>query len=100
MRYNKLVRDKIPDIIQRKGSTPKIHVANKAEYTEKLREKLREEVEEFLKENDWAELADILEVVYALGEALGRSQSDLTCMRTWKKKQRGAFKQRIILEEA
>jgi predicted house-cleaning noncanonical NTP pyrophosphatase (MazG superfamily) len=66
MKYNKLVRDKIPEIIKRKGKKPIIHVANKKEYWQALKQKLKEEVEEFLKTPNKEELADILEIIYAI----------------------------------
>lgn len=66
MKYNKLVRDKIPERIKKKGDVPVAHVANDTEYWEKLKEKLKEEVEEFLKDEKEDEIIDILEIVYAI----------------------------------
>ncbi|MCC6934588.1 MAG: nucleoside triphosphate pyrophosphohydrolase [Candidatus Yanofskybacteria bacterium] len=100
MRYDKLVRDKIPDIIAEKGSTAETHIAEEAEYLEKLRAKLQEEVGEFLESNTAEELADILEVVYALGVSLGVTRDELERLRAEKAASRGGFEKRIILEEA
>ena len=66
MKYNKLVRDMIPDIIRKEGGIPVIHMADDAEYWEKLKAKLRGETEEFLQESTEEELADILEVIEAI----------------------------------
>src|SRR3989338_4256489 len=66
MKYNKLVRDKNPDIIKQKGSTPVIKIASDEEYLGKLIEKFKEESDEFLKEFSEEELADLLEVIYAI----------------------------------
>lgn len=98
MQYNKLIRDKIPLIIAAKGQTSKTHVADDAEYAAKLREKLSEEVQEFLKDNSVEELADILEVVYALSENLGTDAAALEMLRTKKAEERGGFKKRLILD--
>jgi predicted house-cleaning noncanonical NTP pyrophosphatase (MazG superfamily) len=60
MKYNKLIRDNIPEIIKKDNKIPLIHKASNKEYSEKLIEKLLEEVEEFKKENKEEEMADIL----------------------------------------
>ena len=99
-KYNKLIRDKIPDILKGKGVDFVVHSADDSEYKEKLREKLREEVGEFLKENTADELADVLEIVYALCDDLGISREELEKIRKKKVKERGAFKKKIILDES
>ncbi len=104
MQYNKLVRDNIPEIIKKKGGVTRTHIAADAEYLAKLKEKLSEEVKEFLEATDAAhaaeELADILEVIYALGETKNASRERLESLRRKKSCERGAFKQKIILEES
>ena len=100
MKYNKLVRDKIPEIIKQNGDTPITHIADDDEYRQKLIEKLQEEVDEFTKDNNEKELADILEVVYALGELLNVDQSKLELIRKQKATKSGGFKDKIILDEA
>ena len=63
MKYNKLVRDKIPEIIKADKQTPITHIANQKEFKQKLLEKLQEEVGEFLKEQNTEELADIVNTI-------------------------------------
>lgn len=100
MQYNKLVRDNIPERIQRNGGTSVVHVASDEEYKEKLREKLQEEVNEYMAESSVEELADILEVVYALAALHEVTPQVLENHRATKASERGAFTKRIILESA
>lgn len=97
--YNKLVRDKIPEIIKSKGETPVTRILGKDEYRQKLIKKLTEEVGEFGKENNADELADILEVVYALANDLGVGKNELEDIRANKSAKRGGFNKRIYLIE-
>ncbi len=99
MKYNKLVRDKIPDIIKSKGKTPKTHIATNEEYIIKLKEKLIEEINEFNSSNSSEELADILEVIYSIAENNKISLKKLVSLRIKKAKERGSFKNKIILDE-
>jgi predicted house-cleaning noncanonical NTP pyrophosphatase (MazG superfamily) len=97
MSQGKLVRDKIPQIIQSKGLEPVIYTAGAEEYSTRLRDKLREEVEEFLaSDNDPEELADILEVLYALAEQAGTDRHQLEKLRAAKADDRGGFANQII----
>ena len=99
MKYNKLVRDKIPEIIKQKGKIPTTHIADNEEYWQSLKKKLREEIDEFLKESNKKELSDILEVIWAICDFKEIEKQDLENLRKKKAKQRGGFKKRIILEE-
>jgi predicted house-cleaning noncanonical NTP pyrophosphatase (MazG superfamily) len=99
MKYNKLVRDRIPEIIERNGDKAITHVADDGEYQNKLREKLKEEVNEFVKDGNEKELVDILEVVYAIGELKNISKDKFESLRKTKAEERGGFKKRIILDE-
>ena len=96
---SKLVRDKIPEIIKATGKNPKFYIANEQEYETRLSQKLQEEVLEFLHAKNTEELADILEVVYALGSQLKISPVQLENIRRKKAEERGAFSKKIILEQ-
>ncbi|MFP4514444.1 MAG: hypothetical protein ACLFNO_00320 [Parcubacteria group bacterium] len=99
MKYNKLVRDKIPQIIKSKKIALIVHIASDEEYKQKLRAKLQEEVNEFFEDSNEEELADILEVVYALCDFYNFDKKKLEQIRKDKLKKRGGFKDRIILDE-
>lgn len=99
MKYNKLVRDKIPEIIKKKGVIPVTHIASDNEYWRKLKEKLQEEVDEFIKDSNEEELADILEVVYAICDYKKIDKKELELLRKKKAEERGGFKDQIILDE-
>lgn len=92
----KLVRDLIPDIIRQSGALPLTRTATAIEYADLLRAKLTEETTEYLDGGDWAELADILEVVYALAAAHGLSPAALERLRAGKAQERGTFTRRVV----
>jgi predicted house-cleaning noncanonical NTP pyrophosphatase (MazG superfamily) len=99
MRYNKLVRDRIPEIIRSKGDNPVTHTASDEEFEQKLKEKLKEEADEFFRDGQEEELADILEVVHAI---CGHKKIDIKKLENLRKKkaaERGAFQDKIILDE-
>lgn len=100
MKYNKLVRDKIPEIITSKGGTPITHIADNKEYWEKLKEKLLEEINEFFENEVVEEMADIQEVISAICDYKNFSQEEVDVVKRKKAEERGAFKKKIILEES
>ena len=97
MVYNKLVRDKIPAIINAQGKTVKTRVLDDEEYLTALEAKLDEEVGEYHRDKNLEELADILEVVYALSEHSGHSKEDLLEVYEKKNRERGGFRDRVFL---
>ena len=97
MEYHKLVRDKIPEIIKDHNEIPNIRILDDEEYTLALEQKLDEEVAEYHKDRNLEELADILEVVYALAENLGYRKEDLQDLCDRKRDTRGGFRDRIFL---
>ena len=100
MKYNKLVRDKIPEIIKKKGEECKTRIAGDGEYWQKLKEKLQEEIEEFQKDESIEEIADILEVLEAICDYKKFDKEEVDRTKTKKAEERGKFKERIILEES
>jgi len=96
--HNKLVRDKIPDIIENSGRKAKYHILSEAEYLAALDKKLFEEVNEYQADKSLEEMADVLEVLYAICKARGYSVEELENKRVEKLIQRGGFDKKIFLE--
>ena len=96
--FNKLVRDKIPEIISNNGEQCTTRVLDNEEYLHELNTKLSEEVNEYLESSELEELADIFEVLYAILDAKKVSKEELEDIRIAKVEKRGAFKERIFLE--
>ena len=97
--YNKLVRDLIPEVIKATGKKCDIEVAAKEEKTELLEAKLMEEVNEYLKDKNLEELADVMEVLFGLAHNLGYTEEDLLNKREEKLNERGGFKEGIVLNK-
>lgn len=95
--YNKLVRDRIPEIIELGGEKANVRILDEEEYLRLLHAKLDEEVGEFHRDRNVEELADILEVVYALAGAIGSSREELAQVYDRKHEARGGFADRVFL---
>lgn len=98
--YNKLVRDKITDIIESDGRIAKYRILDNNQYRKELNSKLQEEVKEYLDDNNVEELADIVEVVYGILNSMDVTIDEFEKIRIKKQEERGAFNKRIYLEEA
>ncbi|WP_374718817.1 phosphoribosyl-ATP pyrophosphohydrolase [Parageobacillus toebii] len=101
--YNKLVRDKIPQIIEQAGKTFTTRILEDDEYLKELRKKAFEELEEYMNASDdetaLEELADVLEIIHALAECHGSSIERVEQIRAEKAEKRGGFKEKIFLVE-
>jgi len=98
MKITKLVRDRIPELVEKNKQQAQFHIADKEEYFQHLKQKLQEEVSEFLEDNTVEELVDIIEVLYALAEYKNTSQHQLETLRKKKADERGIFSKRLIIE--
>lgn len=94
----KLVRDKIPEIMKKKGLNPKTHIANENEIKARLFEKIKEEIAEFEKNPSIEEMADIHEVLDAICKHFNLDQKIIAKKREEKRISRGGFIKKIILE--
>lgn len=96
--YNKLVRDKIPDIIKKDNEKPVTRILDDEEAIKYLNAKLLEETNEYLEAENIEELADILEVFHGILKAKNISFEDVESVRIQKKNERGGFDNKIFLE--
>ena len=96
--YHKLVRDKIPEIIEKDGKQCVCSVLSDEDYVLLLDRKLDEELKENQESKSMEELADLLEVIRAVALARGSSIEEVEQIRISKAEKRGGFDQRILLE--
>ena len=94
--YNKLVRDRIPEILDAKNVPYEKRIATPEEYKAELIKKLGEEIKEFIEAGDAEELADVLEVIEALKKLPDYQETEE--LRKKKREERGGFDERIILK--
>jgi predicted house-cleaning noncanonical NTP pyrophosphatase (MazG superfamily) len=97
MQYNKAIRDKIPEIIQKDGHSCNVETLSDEKFLEQLEKKLSEELAEYQKDKNPEELADILEVVYRVAQLKGVSKEELEKVRIKKSEQRGGFEKNLFL---
>jgi predicted house-cleaning noncanonical NTP pyrophosphatase (MazG superfamily) len=96
--YNKLVRDRIPQLIVEDGRKPFTRFLNDWEYLAELKKKLQEEISEYAKSGELEELVDIGEVIHAILTVEKVSVETYQRMRLEKREARGGFEKRIFLE--
>lgn len=97
MKFNKAIRDKIPEIIQKDGYSCNIKILSDQEFLIEIEKKLSEEVSEYQKDKNTEELADILEVIYKIAQLKGISKEELENIRIKKVEERGGFDKNLFL---
>ncbi|KMN47077.1 nucleoside triphosphate pyrophosphohydrolase [Bacillus sp. LK2] len=101
--YNKLIRDKSPQIIKNNGKTPTTRTLNENEYIKEICKKTGEELTEYLeaktKPHKLEELSDLLELINALAEYEGTTLEEINNIRKKKADERGGFSNRVFLIE-
>lgn len=97
--YHKLVRDKIPAIIEASGKRCITQVLSDEEYLHMIDAKLDEELAEYHADPNIEELADLMEVIHAATLARGYSIEQLEQVRAEKAAERGGFEKKILLKE-
>ena len=95
--YNKLVRDRIPEIIEASGAECKTEILSDEEYLKMIDAKLDEELAEYHKDQNLEELADLLEVIHAATVARGYTLEELERVKAEKFQKRGGFEKKILL---
>lgn len=98
MQYHKLVRDRIPEIIESDGKVCDWETLSNADYLRLLEEKLNEELAEYQQSKSLEELADLLEVMQAVLKARGWTWEELEQVRAEKAAKRGGFEKKILLK--
>ena len=97
--YNKLIRDKIPEIIENAGKQYEIHQADEQEYIEKLLLKVEEELAEFKEEPSIEEMADLFEVLDAVIDYYDFDKQEIKNYQEKKREEHGGFKKQLILDK-
>ena len=96
--YNKLIRDKNVEIMEKLGHKVEYEILNDERYNEELDKKLKEEVNEYLADYSVEEMADVMEVIYAMLDYRGMKMDDVEKVRIEKRNRKGAFKNKVFLK--
>ena len=99
IKYSKLVRDRIPEIIESSGKSCICEILSDDQYIEMLDAKLNEELAEYQESKSMEELADLLEVIRAVALARGSSIEEVEAVRIAKAEKRGGFEKKLLLKE-
>ena len=99
-KYNKVIRDKIPEIIAESGKKYTLKQLDDASFLAEIEKKLIEEVNEYSESKDIEELADLLEVIYRISELRGVNSDELDEIRKEKAEKRGKFDDNLFLIDA
>lgn len=97
--YHKLVRDRIPEIIEIDGKKCDCETLSDEDYISLLDQKLNEELAEYQESKSLEELADLLEVMQAVVKARGCTMEQLESLRAEKAAKRGGFEKKLLLKE-
>ena len=96
-KFNKVIRDKIPEIIQKDGQTCNIQILSDEKFMVEIEKKLSEEVKEYQNDKNPEELSDILEVIYRIAQLRGISKEELEKIRIKKMQDKGGFEKNLFL---
>lgn len=101
--YNKLVRDKIPEIIKKDNAEPKTRVLEQEEYLKALLKKLEEEAKEVAeagtdKQALMKEIGDVYEIIDAIIDNCGLDKAAIKKLQDERRTERGGFNKKIFLE--
>jgi len=101
VKYNKLIRDRIPEIIKKAGWKPTVRKLKKAEFLKALKKKVLEEARELIRAKDKKgvinEIVDIQELIDTLTSEIGLSKPQIKKFQAVKRKKRVGFKKRLFL---
>ncbi len=98
-KYDKAIRDKIPEIIKKDGFSCNVETMSDEKFLVEMEKKLSEEVVEYQNSKNPEELADILEVIYRIAKLKGISKEQLEKIRLNKVEKRGAFEDNLFLKD-
>ena len=99
--YNKLIRDRIPEIIENAGEKPRFITLSREAYFKEIQIKILEEAKELIEAKTTKEavdeIVDIQELIDTLLKELGITKFEFWELQRRKNKKRGGFKKRLFL---